>query len=223
MQNSLLKVCCIASVSEAKLALEKGANYLGLVSSMPSGPGVLPLNEISIIVKALPVGTQTVLLTSKLKALEIVSQHKIVNTWGIQLVDRLSKAELIILRKALPGVCLIQVIHISDISAIAEALSYNDIVDMLILDSGNPEALTKILGGTGKTHDWEISREICRLSEIPVLLAGGLNPENICAAFSKVKPAGVDVCSGVRSNGHLDKDRLLAFMLNLNQSNQGER
>ena len=201
------------------MALALGASFLGFVSEMPSGPGVVPLKDIARIVVGLPVGTRSVLLTSKLTAHEIFIQFQQVNTWGIQIVDRLHQQELLELRRLLPKTQLVQVLHVKEQSAINEALGYTGLVDYLLLDSGDPQAFKKSLGGTGRTHDWEISHQICRQSPLPVLLAGGLNIDNIQLAVSKVSPYGVDLCSGVRTAGILDPSKLQLFMLNLSRSN----
>ncbi len=215
MSSHQVKVCCISSLDEARTALRAGADLLGLVSEMPSGPGVISLEDITGIVSKLPTETKTVLLTSKLNSRDIIAQHVQVKTWGIQLVDKLAEPELILLRKALPDTCLIQVIHVRDSASIEEALSYEMLVDILLLDSGNPDAKTKTLGGTGDTHDWALSQEICQRSRLPVFLAGGLNPKNIASAISKVNPRGIDLCSGVRTEGNLDQDKLNSFFKNL--------
>ncbi len=218
MQNALVKVCCISSLVEANMALEAGADFLGLVSEMPSGPGVISLAEIASIVAALPVHTKTILLSSKRNFQDVLSQHNMVKTWGIQLVDKLPKSDLDKLRKALPETHLIQVVHVRDKSSIPEALSYVNPVDTILLDSGNPHAKVKTLGGTGEIHDWNISREICEKSSVPVLLAGGLNPDNILAAMNGVHPDGFDLCSGVRTNGKLDHQKLKIFMHRLHHN-----
>ena len=218
MQNPLVKVCCISSLVEANIALDAGATFLGLVSEMPSGPGVISLSEIASIVASLPPNTKTILLSSKRHAQAVLSQHKIANTWGIQLVDKLPTAQLQILRKSLPQTHLIQVIHIRDNSSIIEALDCGEFVDSILLDSGNPHAKVKTLGGTGETHDWNISRKICKMSSVPVLLAGGLNPGNIQAAKDEVHPDGFDLCSGVRTNGKLDVQKLKLFMHRLHHN-----
>lgn len=212
MKNPLVKVCCITSLTEAKLALDTGADMLGLVSEMPSGPGVISLKRIGEITRALSPETRTVLLTSKLKCHEILDQHKAVQTWGIQLVDQLPVGELIMLRKMLPGTPLIQVIHVQGKASISQVLTYENMVDFILLDSGNPGAVQRKLGGTGKTHDWHISREICQQSRLPVFLAGGLNPDNIIDANIAVHPSGFDVCSGVRTQGYLDLNKLNKFI-----------
>ena len=212
MKTPLVKVCCISSLTEAKRALKAGADLLGLVSEMPSGPGVISLELISKIRAELASDTKTVLLTSKLTSQDILAQHKIANTWGLQIVDALPKDELKALRKALPKTRLIQVVHVQDKSSISEALAYEDFVDFILLDSGNPTAELKTLGGTGETHDWNLSREVCRRSRLPVFLAGGLNSDNISEAKSTVRPHGFDLCSGIRTDGKLDSEKLVKFM-----------
>jgi len=212
MFKPLVKVCCISSLAEAKRALQAGADFLGLVSEMPSGPGVIPLAKIARIVRALPSLTKTILLTSKCTCQDILYQHSKVKTWGLQLVDELPEIELKRLRKTLPQTHLIQVIHVSGHDSISEALRYEKFVDSLLLDSGNPSAKIKTLGGTGETHDWDISRDICAQSSLPVFLAGGLKSENIRAAINLVQPHGIDLCSGVRTDGYLDRNKLKTFM-----------
>ncbi len=212
MKRALVKVCCISSLTEAKLALQAGADLLGLVSEMPSGPGVISLEKIAGIVRALPAETRTVLLTSKLNCRDILDQHNLVKTWGIQIVDNLPLSELEMLRQSRPNKQLIQVIHIRDKSSVSEALSYENLVDYILLDSGNPGAKLRTLGGTGAIHDWTISREVCLQIAVPVFLAGGLQPDNIVDAQEAVHPFGFDVCSGVRTDGNLDPKKLAQFI-----------
>lgn len=196
---------------EAITALQLGADMLGFVSEMPSGPGFLDLDNIASIINQLPRETKSILLTSAPSVDTILNQHRIVDTWGIQLVDIISLPDLVELRVRLPHVTLIQAIHITSVRAIKLALKYSSLVDMLLLDSGNPSGKKRTLGGTGKVHNWNISREICSLSPLPVFLAGGLNSENISGALSSVKPYGFDLCTGVRTGGDLDSDKLQAF------------
>jgi phosphoribosylanthranilate isomerase len=178
---------------------------------MPSGPGVIPLDDIASIIKQLPPKTKSVLLTSAQTAQSIYSQHSQVNSWGIQIVDYVNISELVNLRAILPDVQLLQVIHVQDASSIQLALKYSQYVDFLLLDSGNPNSTLKTLGGTGEVHDWEISREICDKSSIPVFLAGGLNTGNILAALAATRPDGVDLCSGLRTDDGLQKDKIIDF------------
>jgi phosphoribosylanthranilate isomerase len=195
------------------IAIKHGASALGLVSEMPSGPGVIDEASIAEIATAVPPPVATFLLTSKQNAAEILAQHFKTRTNTLQLVDHLPQSELIKLKEKLPEIKLVQVIHVLDEQSVIEALSVEKYVDALLLDSGNPKLKVKELGGTGRTHNWELSRKIVAEVNIPVFLAGGLNAENIKEAIKKVKPYGLDICSGVRTNGIIDEVKLKGFFL----------
>ncbi len=207
-----VKICCIQSIAEAQIAIDNGAFAIGLVSKMPSGPGVISESKIREIAKWVPDNIKTVLLTSLQKADEIIAQHKYCGTDVLQLVDSQEIETYQILKKELPKVEIMQVIHVIDDNSITEAVEISKYVDMLLLDSGNPNLATKELGGTGKTHNWQISLEIVKQVDIPVFLAGGLNPDNIAEAVKTVKPFGVDVCSGVRTDGILSTQKVNSFI-----------
>lgn len=206
-----VKICCIASIEEAWLAIDHGASALGFVSRMPSGPGPIEEELIARIVPRVPPGIATFLLTSETSAEPIVAQQKRTRVNTIQLVDAMEPGSHERLRDALPGVSLVQVIHVRDRRSVDEALALAERVDALLLDSGNPSLPVKELGGTGRVHDWELSREIRNRAGIPVYLAGGLNASNAAQAVAQVQPFAVDVCSGVRTAGALDESRLKAF------------
>jgi len=206
-----IKICCILNESEAWMAIKHGADAVGLVSAMPSGPGVIADSEITKIVRIVPPPVSTFLLTSRTSARDIITQHKNRNSTAIQLVDRISTGVYVELRKHLPTVKLVQVIHVRDESSIQEALEVQKYVDAILLDSGNPDLKTKELGGTGRVHNWGISKKIREELDIPLFLAGGLKPENVKEAIEKVSPFGVDVCSGVRTDGKLDEMKLHKF------------
>jgi len=208
---TFVKVCCIADLDEARLAVSAGASALGLVSAMPSGPGPIPEARIAEIAAVVPAPTETFLLTSLVDAEAIAAQHRRCGTTALQLVDHLPETELRRLRGLAPGVKLVQVIHVTGPESVDQALAAAPFVDTLLLDSGNPGLAVKELGGTGRVHDWTHSRRICETAAIPVLLAGGLHPGNARAALEQVRPAGLDVCSGLRLNGRLDAGRLRDF------------
>jgi phosphoribosylanthranilate isomerase len=207
------KVCCIASVEEARLAINAGATALGLVSAMPSGPGVIDEATIAAIAAAVPRDVETFLLTAHTDAAAILAQHRRCRTTTLQLVDTLALRELRELRRALLSsrVTLVQVVHVTGPSALDEVLAVAPFVDALLLDSGNPALAVKQLGGTGRTHDWAVSREIVQRAGVPVWLAGGLNAGNVAEAIVSVRPHGLDLCNGVRSEGRLDAGKLRAF------------
>jgi phosphoribosylanthranilate isomerase len=206
-----VKVCCIASIEEAELAIRHGASAIGLVSEMPSGPGVIPEALIAEIAASVPPGVGTFLLTCRPTAAAILAQHRRTRVNTIQICDDLPEGGLQELRTALPGVALVQVIHVDGEDAVARAEAAAPSVDALLLDSGNPKLAVKELGGTGRRHDWTISRRIRERAEVPVYLAGGLQAANVAEAIATVAPFALDVCSGVRTGGRLDSARLEAF------------
>lgn len=213
-----VKICCIQSVKEAWLAINRGASALGLVSEMPSGPGPISEALIKEIAAIIPPGITSVLLTSKTDTKKITEQQRRCGVNAIQIVDRLEKGKYQDFRGAMPGISIIQVIHVSGEESIGEALSIAPFVDAILLDSGNPALNVKELGGTGRTHDWNISRNIRESVEVPIFLAGGLNPGNVARAIQQVSPFGVDVCSGVRTDGKLDADKLDSFFRAVNKN-----
>ena len=194
------------------MAVSAGASAIGLVSSMPSGPGVIDDQLISEIAASVPPAVATFLLTSLQDADTIVDQHRSCLTSTIQLVDRLDHGELCKLRAQLPGIKLVQVIHVNGVESIEEALSVSHLVDALLLDSGNQNLDIKELGGTGRIHDWQLSRRINDAVDLPLILAGGLNTANVAEAVRIVRPFGVDLCSGVRREGKLDLVKLHDFI-----------
>ena len=206
-----IKICCISSEDEARMAIEIGASAIGLVARMPSGPGPIPDDLIRQIAKTVPPPVATFLLTSETSVKEIIEHHKRTNTSTIQIVDSLSSGTYYQLKEALPGIKIVQVIHVLNEKSVDEAITISEMVDALLLDSGNPRLKIKKLGGTGRIHNWKLSRQIRDKSKCPVFLAGGLNPDNVRQAIDEVDPFAVDVCSGVRSEGKLDVKKLERF------------
>jgi len=213
MRYTRAKICCISSIAEAQMAVAYGADALGLVSSMPSGPGVISEEQIIEIAATVPPGVSTFLLTSAQDVNEIIAQQRRCRTDTVQIVDRLTVGTHAELREALPGVGIVQVIHVQDASSIAEAVALAPQVDAILLDSGNQKLAVKELGGTGRTHDWSLSRRIREaIAPTPLYLAGGLRPENAADAIATVEPFGLDICSGVRTNDRLDEQKLARYM-----------
>jgi len=207
-----VKVCCIASEAEAALAIRYGASAIGLVSRMPSGPGPIPDSLIRDIAETVPPGVATFLLTCETTAQPIIAQQRFCRTNTLQLVDEVETGVHEALRDALPGISLVQVIHVRDEDALREAVEVSGKVDAILLDSGQPTLAIKQLGGTGRTHDWAVSRRIRDEVDVPIFLAGGLNPDNVAKAIGQVLPYGVDACSGLRTDGRLDETKLARFM-----------
>jgi phosphoribosylanthranilate isomerase len=206
-----VKVCCIRDRAEAALAVRYGASAVGLVSAMPSGPGVIPDESIAEIARTVPPGVATFLLTSRQGVAAIVEQQRRLRTNTLQICDRLTEGTYAELRRALPGVGLVQVVHVTGEESVEEALRAAEGVDAILLDSGNQALAVKELGGTGRRHDWSISRRIREAVAVPLFLAGGLRGENAAEAIGSVGPFALDVCSGVRTEGRLDEDKLGRF------------
>jgi len=205
------KICCISSIKEAKLAIKFGASAIGLVGEMPSGPGVISDNLIAEIAKVIPNNIDTFLLTSKTKVSEIIKHYNKVKTTTIQLVDELTEGTHYQLKKALPNVKIVQVLHVINEKSVVEAIKIAPSVDAILLDSGNPNLKVKELGGTGRVHNWKLSKKIVEKVKTPVFLAGGISKNNVLEAIEAVNPYGLDLCSGVRTNGNLDEIKLIEF------------
>jgi phosphoribosylanthranilate isomerase len=206
-----IKICCIANEREAVDAISFGASAIGLVGEMPSGPRPISDEEIYRIAQTVPPPIATFLLTSQQTPQGIIEHHHRTKTNTIQIVDELARRDYAAIRDALPHVKLVQVIHITDEESVDEACEFASHVDAILLDSGNPKLAIKELGGTGRRHDWWLSRKIVETCGKPVFLAGGLNADNVREAIETVRPFGLDLCSGVRTDGMLDLTKLEAF------------
>jgi len=211
MKKTHVKICCIGNIEEAELAIEVGASALGLVGPMPSGPGIITNEKINEIVQAISSPIETFLLTSETTVEGIFNHYQKVKTSTIQLVDEIENNGHTRLRELLPEVRIVQVIHVLGEESIDKAIHLSKNVNALLLDSGNPNLKVKELGGTGKIHSWEVSKKIVDAVNVPVWLAGGLRSSNVQEAIKKVNPYGVDLCSGVRTEGKLNREKLFSF------------
>lgn len=207
-----IKICCIQSVDEAETAILAGADALGLVGQMPSGPGPIGDDQIRDIAVEIGDRALTVLLSSETTAKGLVAHADFCRTRAIQLVDEVEPDAIPALRKAHPDLTVLQVIHVRSEDDVEAAMRAAAVADMLLLDSGAPEKAIRQLGGTGRVHDWSLSRRIVSQSPVPVWLAGGLNPDNAATAVSQVSPFGLDICSGLRPDGVLDAQLLKSFV-----------
>jgi len=206
-----VKICCIADLPEARMAIRHGASALGLVSRMPSGPGAIAESAIAEIAAKVPPPIATFLLTSEQEAETIARQQRRCGTNTIQICDRLTRGSHLDLKRSLPGISIVQVIHVVGPESIDEAVRVAPSVDAILLDSGNPSLAVKELGGTGRCHDWRLSQRIRAQLEIPIFLAGGIHAGNVRQAIEEVGPFGLDICTGVRSAGRLDEQKLAAL------------
>jgi phosphoribosylanthranilate isomerase len=223
MPLTRIKICCMSSIDDAAFAIDAGAHALGFVSAMPSGAGIIDEELIARIVATVPVTVATFLLTSAVDADTIVAQQRRTRANTIQLVDRTTVDTRRALRASMPGIGIVQVVHVTGLESAAEAHEARVGSDAVLLDSGNPSLAVKELGGTGRVHDWDVSARICRELDVPVFLAGGLNPGNVADAVRTVRPFGVDVCSGLRPFGKLDAQRVTDFVRNVRTAFDGQR
>jgi phosphoribosylanthranilate isomerase len=211
------KICCIRDEDELATAVMVGASAVGLVSAMPSGPGPIDDDTIARLLRRVPPGVSSFLLTCETEADALVEQWRRLPADCLQLVDRVGPETYGRLREAIPGVRLVQVIHVEGEEAVEEARAAVDGpdghgADAILLDSGRPGAEVPELGGTGRVHDWAVSRAVVEAVDVPVFLAGGMNGDNVAGAVAAVQPYAVDVCSGVRTHGRLDPVKLEAFV-----------
>ena len=211
-----VKICCIGSVQEAALAIELGASAVGLVSAMPSGPGPISEDLIAELAATIPPAIGSFLLTCKQDVEGIIAQQRRCRTNCIQLCDRLVSGSHRDLKSSLPGISIVQVIHVTGPESMEESLTVAPFVDAILLDSGNQSLAVKELGGTGRVHDWILSRQIREQLQIPMFLAGGLSSNNVRRAIDEVGAFGLDLCSGVRTDGKLDRGKLAAFFAAVN-------
>lgn len=208
MRRTRVKVCCIASPDEAQMATAAGADLLGLVGPMPSGAGIITLERAAAIARAAPGPARPVLLTSATGAEAILAEATAVGVATVQVVSPIDRAAAESLARA--DIDYIQVLHVEDAGVLDLLDRYAGLPDAFLLDSGRPAAGE--LGGTGRVHDWALSRVVVARALRPVYLAGGLTPANVGKALRSVRPHGVDLCTGIRTEGALDAGLLHAFM-----------
>jgi len=202
------------------MALAAGADILGLVGPMPSGPGTISYTDARLIASELPASVEPWLLTSETTAEALISAAKESSVCNLQIVRHIDPRELRRLRAARPELKLVQVIHVEDEGALELIAVYEPHIDAFLLDSGKPGAANETLGGTGHVHDWSISARFVAATRKPVMLAGGLNADNVQDAVSRVRPHGVDLCSSLRQEDALNVELLQEFVQALNLADQ---
>ncbi len=215
-----IKVCCMASIAEMQMAVAAGADAVGLVAAMPSGPGPIADDLIAAIAAQVPPPVAAFLLTSETSADAIAAHVRRTGVPVVQIVSHIDPAESARLAVLLPHTRRVQVIHVEDRGALALVGAYAPHIHAFLLDSGKPGAAIPTLGGTGDVHDWNISAAFVAASPVPVFLAGGLTATNVGAAIARVRPFGVDLCSGVRTGGHLDPAKLVPFIAAIRAADQ---
>ncbi|MFZ1988810.1 MAG: phosphoribosylanthranilate isomerase [Alphaproteobacteria bacterium] len=217
-----VKICCISSVAEAQLAIASGADALGFVAVQPPSPRTISDTLIATIAATVPPPVATFLLTARSTADAIADHVAITHPTTVQIASYIAPSELARLAELLPATRRVQVIHVEGPEVLDLIPRYAPHVHAFLLDSGRPSADVPEYGGTGQTHDWSVSAAFVRASPLPVFLAGGLRPDNVEEAIRLVKPFGVDLCSGVRTGGKLDADKLNTFMSAVRTADQNK-
>jgi phosphoribosylanthranilate isomerase len=207
-----IKICCIRTVEEAQLAFAAGADAIGMVGARPPSPRTIPDAEIATIARALPAQVRTFVLSTASSAEEIAAQVARTHVNAVQVLDHITAAESERLAALIPDIWRVQVVHVEGTEALGLIPRYSPFVSAFLLDSGKPSAPAKEYGGTGRLHDWTISAEFVRRSPKPTFLAGGLTAANAVSAIKAVRPFGLDLCSGVRTDGRLDAAKLDRFI-----------
>ncbi len=190
-----VKICGIRDTGEARLAVQAGADALGvIVGARHPTPDELCASAAEKIFCGVPAGVSRFLVTHLGQASEILDLLKRVPADVVQLHGAIADGQIERLRAAVgPRVRFVRVVHVIDRGAIDLARIAGCDGDAVVLDTRCGEQV----GGTGRVHDWEISRSICRMTSVPVYLAGGLRAANVRTAIHRVRPYGVDVNSGV--------------------------
>lgn len=203
----------IISCQEAKMLIECGFTHLGFPHFLPVNKEDTTLEKSKEIISEIKRDSIPVLITYQSKSKEIIDVLKYLNLSSVQLHGRIDVDEIAKLKEHKRDLFIIKSIIIKD-DTIEDALhqveKYESYVDSFMTDSYDPE--TGAEGATGKKHDWEISKIIVKKSRIPVILAGGLNLYNLAEAIKTVKPAGVDVHTGIEDkNGNKDRTKAKLF------------
>ena len=209
-----VKICGIKRKEDALAAARFGADAVGfLVGQKYPSNDFISAQEASELIKIIPRPVTSIIVTHLNNAEKIFEIVRMAEPKGIQLHGEITITEAQKLRKSFPALKLYKSIHIQDGMNKNDIEKWYGLADAFVADTVNPA--TGQIGGTGITHDWLLSREICRMSEIPLILAGGLNPGNIGKAIRQVRPFGVDVNSGVKSRNGFKDHRLMKDLIRL--------
>jgi phosphoribosylanthranilate isomerase len=218
--NNLIQIAGIIDSGEAEMLMKLGVDYLGFPLRLPVNKDDLSEDEAVKVIKEIIPPHKAVLITYLDKAVEIIRFCDKLNVRVVQLHGKIPTRELKIIKKNRPDIEIIKslVIYKDNYPELENTVqNLSEWVDLFITDTFDPS--TGASGATGKTHDWKISRKLVEISSKPVILAGGLNPSNVKQAILQIKPAGIDVHTGVESsNGRKDYNLVKNFILQAKQA-----
>jgi phosphoribosylanthranilate isomerase len=217
--RGFVKICGVTNLGDAKLCAELGADAVGILVLQPGAarkPNSVRLarREAAALANALPDGLQSVLLVHETEPDAILDLASVIRPRALQIQHPVDANILLRVKECFPELSIIKTFRVGDgaaFDALARDIQHHiddNAIDAILLDSDK--------GGSGKVHDWELSRRlVTRFAGMPTILAGGLNAENVAAAGHTVRPYGVDVMSGVASSERKDRkdpDKLRAFI-----------
>ena len=205
-----IKICGLKTYDEARLALDAGATAFGFLVALnyETADRISPEIAADIIGK-LPKTAETVIVTHLTDPDKAADLARYTGAHTLQVHGDMRPAGVRQLVALAPSLRLIKAVHVSGPDSLETAAAYADIAHALLLDTRTADRL----GGTGRTHDWSISAQIVTAVPVPVYLAGGLTPDNVQRAIETVRPAGVDVNSGVKdSAGGKDRRKVGLFV-----------
>jgi phosphoribosylanthranilate isomerase len=208
-----VKICGIRNKTEMAMALNAGADAVGFITEVPvNSPRNISLVEASILISKVPVFVTSVLVIMPENAEQAINMIQTARPAAVQIHNPLSLGELKKIKAM--GVKLIKTIPVPQ-NAQPETLikqigELSRTADAILLDT----ALEGKIGGTGATHNWDTSSKVVLKIRLPVILAGGLNPENVGYAVKRVHPYAVDTASGVETGEKKDENKLKTFIKN---------
>ena len=210
-----VKICGVRRVVDALAAIGAGADEIGLLVGQrhASGDFISPETAAEIVRACVSMGGVTpVLVTHVADPAEVHALARQIGVSAIQVHSEMPPEGLTWLKAQSASYRLRKSWHVLGPESLGYGDAYRGVADAFLLDSAN--VATGQVGGTGKTHDWSLSAEIVRrCAGVPVIVAGGLNPDNVADAVRQIRPAGVDVNSGTKSaDGFKDAARMRAFV-----------
>lgn len=230
VMRPIIQIAGVMDELEARLLVSAGVDWIGFPLRLDFHQPDLSETDAARIVQSLPAHVRATVITYLTRAEDILALCRKLGAHAVQLHGAVSGTQLARLKQMGSGLFVIKSLIVGAGSASALMQTLKDAtphVDAFLTDTYDPA--TGASGATGKTHNWQLSRQIVAQSSRPVILAGGLNPENVCQAIDQVRPAGVDAHTGVEgSDGRKDRAKVEAFvaqarnaLTRLTRKNQG--
>ncbi len=221
-----VKICGTTSLKDAQLAARHGADYFGVVVEVDFSPRSLTINQAKPIFSAAPIGdTEGVALVFHMKPERLEKLIATLEPHAVQFLNLASISLIRELKQRFADIELWQSIHLPEAGKEVDFDSFQQTVrqyadagiDLLIFDTVAVLKGVQKFGGTGLVSDWHVVRQLIDQVDIsvPIWLAGGIGPDNVAEAIEAVRPAGVDLCSGVEAApGRKDSEKVRRLIEN---------